>query len=167
MARVYLALGSNLGNSAANLRAAHQAIAALPDTHNARLSPIYDTAPVGGPAGQNRFANAAIEMDTSLTPRILLEKLQAIEQSLGREPRDHRIPCGPRIIDLDILLYDEQIIEQPGLTIPHPRFDKRRFVLHPLVNLAPSILHPLLKRTAKHLLDDLPATESTPKPCQP
>ena len=165
MARVYLALGSNLTSPRENLHQARAAIAALPRTQLTHISPTYDTLPVGGPPDQARYANAVVQIDTMLSPRSLLEQLQAIESRLGREPRDQLIRWGPRLIDIDILLYDDQVIDEPGLTIPHRRFHQRWFVLRPLVDIAPLAIHPLLKRTAQQLLDDLSASEQDPNTC--
>lgn len=149
MAIAYLALGTNLGDRRANLRAAADAVVATPGVRGAELSPIYETAPVGGPDGQGDYLNAAMRIDTDLPPRDLLDTLLCIEQSLGRERRER---WGPRVIDLDLLLYDDLSIDEPGLTLPHPRMYERAFVLRPLADLAPDLVHPVLGQTIVELL---------------
>jgi 2-amino-4-hydroxy-6-hydroxymethyldihydropteridine diphosphokinase len=143
----YLSLGSNLGDRAANLESA---IEALPEI-GARIlcrSSIYETEPVDFLA-QPWFLNCVVEAETSLTPRQLLEGLQAIERKLGSKKL---VPRGPRIIDLDVLLYDSDVIHEDGMEIPHPRLAERRFVLVPLAELAPELRHPVLRKTASELL---------------
>lgn len=149
MATAYLGLGTNLGDRRANLHAAADAVVATPGVRGAELSPIYETAPVGGPAGQGDYLNAAMRIDTDLPPRDLLDTLLRIEQSLGRERRER---WGPRVIDLDLLLYDDLSIDEPGLTLPHPRMHERAFVLRPLADLAPDLVHPVLGQTTVELL---------------
>ena len=130
----YIALGGNLGDREATLRAALEKIAAHPGLELIRASRFHETAPVGGPEGQPAYLNAAAKIETVLTPRELLEALQQIESDLGRDrTREERF--GPRTCDLDILLYGPQQIDQPDLTIPHPRMDARKFVLQPLAEL--------------------------------
>lgn len=139
MPTCYIGLGSNLGNRRANLVAAVELIGRLPGTQVRRVSSFVETAPVGGPPEQQPFLNAAAEIESVLTPRVLLERLQEIEQKLGRA-RSER--WGPRPIDLDILLWGAQRVDEPALTIPHPRMHFRRFVLEPLVEIAPDARHP-------------------------
>ena len=139
MAITYLGLGSNLGNRRANLVAAVELIGRLPGTAVRRVSSFVETAPVGGPPEQQPFLNAATEVESVLTPRVLLERLREIEQKLGRA-RSER--WGPRPIDLDILLCGDQRVDEPDLVIPHPRMHFRRFVLEPLVEIAPEARHP-------------------------
>lgn len=160
MARVYVAMGSNLGDRQKRLEAAHAALDALPRTRCLRLSPVYETAAVGGPAGQRDYLNAVAELETSLAARDLLERLQRIEQEAGREPVDQRVRWGPRVLDLDLLLYDDAIIREKGLSVPHPRMHERWFVLKPLTDLAPNLVHPVLGRTIRDLLEQL--EQSTP-----
>jgi 2-amino-4-hydroxy-6-hydroxymethyldihydropteridine diphosphokinase len=100
------------------------------------------------------FINMAAEVETPLPPEHLMDTLLAIERELGRD-RSATVPKGPRTIDLDLLLYDDRIIDAPGLTIPHPSMHERRFVLEPLVEIAPNAVHPVLKRTARELLAGL------------
>jgi 2-amino-4-hydroxy-6-hydroxymethyldihydropteridine diphosphokinase len=148
---IYLSLGSNLGDRAANLE---RAIEALPEIGAPvlRRSSIYETEPVDFLA-QPWFLNCVVEAETSLAPRQLLEALQEIERKLGsRKP----VPRGPRIIDLDILFYDAKVIHESGIEIPHPRLAERRFVLVPLVELAPEFSHPAVHKTAAELLGATP-----------
>ena len=152
MATAYLGLGTNLGDRRANLRRAADAIAATPGVCATRLSPIHETAPVGGPAGQGDYLNAAMEIQTTLSPRELLNALLRIERDLGRERRER---WGPRVIDLDLLLYDDLTMDEPGLTLPHPRMHERRFVLDPLADLAPNLVHPVLGKTVIALVQTL------------
>lgn len=132
MSHSYIALGSNLGQPLAQLRAAVQAIASLPQTTIAAISPVYRSAAVG-PGDQPDYLNAVLRLETTLAPLALLEQLQAIETEQGRE-RDIR--WGARTLDLDILLYDTITSENPRLTLPHPRMAERNFVLYPLRDVA-------------------------------
>jgi len=144
---IYISLGSNLGDRGANLR---RAIEMLPGIGVGvlRRSSIYETKPVDFLA-QPWFLNCVVEARTRLAPRALLQELQAIERMLGSSKL---IPRGPRILDLDILFYDDEVIHEQGMEIPHPRLAARRFVLVPLVELAPLLLHPALCVTASALL---------------
>jgi len=146
----YIALGSNLGNRAVLLRAAMDRIAALAGTRMLAESRLYPTAPVGGPPGQPEFLNAAMAVDTALPPRDLLNRLLEIEQDLGRN-RATEPHHGPRPIDLDLLLYDNQILVEDRLQIPHPHLHERMFVLDPLVEIAPNAIHPILHATVAQL----------------
>ena len=117
------------------------------------LSTILETEPVGGPP-QGRYLNCVVEIRTDATPVELFHALKQIERTMGRPAQDAR--WGPRIIDLDILLYDDATISTPELTIPHPEMHRRRFVLAPLAQIAPDIMHPVLRQTATALLATLP-----------
>jgi 2-amino-4-hydroxy-6-hydroxymethyldihydropteridine diphosphokinase len=134
----FIALGSNLGDPAGQIRSALRALDKLPDTRLLRQSSFYRNPPAGY-LDQPEFVNAVAEIETRLAPRDLLEQLLAIERAHGRV-RD--FPNGPRTLDLDILLYGERTVREPGLTIPHPRMLERAFVLVPLVEIAPETVVP-------------------------
>lgn len=130
--RAFLALGSNQGDRWARLR---QAVSALPDV--SRVSSVYETDPVGGPAGQEPYLNAVVELVTALGPRELLEVGQRLESSAGRV-RAQR--WGPRPLDVDVLLVGDLTVDEPDLQVPHPRMWQRPFVLVPLAELAPDVV---------------------------
>ena len=144
---IYLSLGSNLGDRAANLGCAIETLSGI-GARVLRRSSIYETEPVEFLA-QPWFLNCVVEAETSLAPRPLLKEMQAIERKLGS---GKLVPKGPRIIDLDILFYEAQVIHEAAMEIPHPRLADRRFVLTPLVELAPEFCHPVLRKTAVELL---------------
>ncbi len=143
---VHLALGTNLGDRLANLQAAARALS--PRVRLLRASRIYQTPPWGF-TDQPAFLNQVLEARTDLPPLELLAYLKAIETTLGRQPTFRN---GPRLIDLDILFYADQVIELPGLAVPHPRLAERAFVLVPLAELAPALRHPVLQTTISDLL---------------
>jgi 2-amino-4-hydroxy-6-hydroxymethyldihydropteridine diphosphokinase len=152
----FIALGSNLGDRRSTLQGA---IAALADTGGlvvAKVSAFHETEPVGGPPGQERFLNAAAVVQTTLDPFALLQVLRAIE---GRFGRTRTVQWGERTLDLDLLLFDDRIVDTPELTIPHPRLSERRFVLEPLAEVAPDAVDPVTKRTIVDLLAALKASE--------
>jgi GTP cyclohydrolase-4 len=141
---VYLSLGSNLGNRQANL---DQALKLISERMRlGKVSSIYDTEPVGL-VNQPRFLNLACEVLTRLSPEGLLALLKGIEQKMGRYSRTGE----PRIIDIDIVLFGDQVISTPNLVIPHPKMHERAFVLIPLAEIAPDFIHPVLKKTIKEL----------------
>jgi 2-amino-4-hydroxy-6-hydroxymethyldihydropteridine diphosphokinase len=144
---VYIALGSNVGDRAENLRLARERIDA-PDLRVLRASSIYETAP-RDVENQPWFLNQVIECETDLFPRQLLTRLQRIEREMGRK---RRVVRGPREIDLDILLYGDVVMKAPELEVPHPRLTERRFVLEPLAELVPEKRHPGTRRTMRELL---------------
>jgi 2-amino-4-hydroxy-6-hydroxymethyldihydropteridine diphosphokinase len=153
---IYLALGTNLGDRFANLQAA---IAALPPAVRVLAqSPVYETPP-WGLTDQPAFLNMVIQGETALTPLELLKYLKHLETSLGRLPA---IRWGPRRIDLDILYYDELILNTQELVIPHPGLHERAFVLIPLADLAPGLVHPLLGKTVSQLLAEVDGTGVKP-----
>jgi 2-amino-4-hydroxy-6-hydroxymethyldihydropteridine diphosphokinase len=135
--RAYVALGSNLGDREATIRAAVAALAAEPGVRVVAVSSLIETEPVGY-LDQPRFLNGAAALETSLAPRALLELLLAVERRFGRE-REGAPPQGPRTLDLDLLLYGNAEIDEPGLRIPHPRLHERPFVLGPLAELDRSL----------------------------
>lgn len=146
--KAYIGLGSNLGDREGQIRAALEAIADLPDTDLVRVSSLYDTEPAGE-VDQPNFLNAAALVDTELEPRQLLWNLLLIEKRLGRVRTQ---PWGPRTIDLDLLLFGDEIIEEDDLRVPHPEIIRRSFVLVPLVELDPRLVHPGTGETmAAHL----------------
>jgi 2-amino-4-hydroxy-6-hydroxymethyldihydropteridine diphosphokinase len=150
MARIYLALGSNLGDRLTNLQ---RAVSLLQRRVRVlKVSDVYETEP-WGVTDQPRFLNCALEGETTLTPPELLEYIKSFEQEMGRTASER---YGPRVIDVDILLYDELIYLDERLEIPHPRMSERRFVLVPLAQLAPDTLHPVKKETMAALLARLP-----------
>jgi 2-amino-4-hydroxy-6-hydroxymethyldihydropteridine diphosphokinase len=148
---VYLSLGSNMGQRTANLKSAVDRLARYLD--RIRVSSIYETEPMYV-ADQPAFLNIAVTGATSLHPESLLHRCQAIEADLGRN-RSRDVPKGPRLIDLDILLYGDRIIRAPGLEIPHPLMNERRFVLVPLLELAPDLRDPITATPYAEGLEEL------------
>jgi dihydroneopterin aldolase/2-amino-4-hydroxy-6-hydroxymethyldihydropteridine diphosphokinase len=148
--RAYLGIGSNLGDKEANLREAIRLIEEDEVTKVLRTSSFLITKPVGG-VEQDDFLNGALMIKTLRSPSMLLELIARIEKELKRERIIH---WGPRTIDLDILFYDEEVIQTKDLTIPHPELTKREFVLEPLAQIAPWIKHPVLGKTVMELWDD-------------
>ena len=132
MTRAYVGLGSNMGDRERMLWSAVHMLAFSPEVEVVAVSSVRETDPVGL-ADQPRFLNAAVALDTELEPRALLELLMAVERELGRTRDGPRF--GPRTIDLDLLLYGDEVVDEPGLTVPHPRLHERRFVLEPLAEL--------------------------------
>jgi 2-amino-4-hydroxy-6-hydroxymethyldihydropteridine diphosphokinase len=155
---VYLGLGSNLGDRAANLAAAVEKLRALGDV--TVVSEFYETEPIEV-ADQPWFLNAALALETELMPRQLMGRILALEQAMGRKRMQ---PKGPRLIDIDVLLFGSSVIETPQLTVPHPRMHERRFVLEPLAAIAPDARHPIFKRTVRELRDALPKDAGVVRP---
>jgi len=161
--RWFVGLGSNLGDRHDFLRRAVEALRAEPCVEVLRASSLYETAPVGGPAGQGLYLNAVVELASTRSPSELLLACQRIEQRLGRR---RTVRDGPRTIDLDLLLCGDRIIEEPDVTIPHPRLHLRRFVLEPLAELAADAVHPVLRRSMAELLAALRSADSAGQPCR-
>lgn len=152
MAVVYLGIGSNVGDRDANIKRVLDILKENPDIDIKAVSKMIDTEPVGGPP-QDNFLNGAIKIETDLLPLELSTQLRMIERRLGRQkdaPRN-----SPRTMDLDILFYDDVVMDGKSLIIPHPRAAERRFVLEPLSEIAPELIHPRLQKTVKELLEGL------------
>jgi 2-amino-4-hydroxy-6-hydroxymethyldihydropteridine diphosphokinase len=150
MSKAYIGIGSNLGNREENCERAVRLLIEHGITVTKRSS-LIETEP-WGVREQPKFINMAVEIGTDLDPEGLLRILKKIELEIGRLPTSH---WGPRIIDLDILLYDDLIVETPDLTIPHPGISEREFVLKPLAEIAPDKIHPVLGKSIKSLLMEL------------
>ncbi len=147
--KTYIALGSNLGDRLQNLK---RAVEILQDkVRTLRESPVYETAP-WGLLDQPAFLNQVIEAETDLAPHQLLARLKQVEREMGRV---ETVRYGPRIIDLDILFYNDEVIDLPSLVIPHPRIRERAFVLVPLADLAPDKLDPLSGKSVREMLQEV------------
>ncbi|HWL92590.1 MAG TPA: 2-amino-4-hydroxy-6-hydroxymethyldihydropteridine diphosphokinase [Phycisphaerae bacterium] len=148
----FIALGSNLGRRKKNIAAALNALESTRDIEVLKVSPLYETEPEGGPAGQPPFINGVVQIRTTLAPNRLLAVCQRIEGLLGRQREIH---WGPRTIDLDLLSFDVEICSDSNLTLPHPMMHERAFVIQPLADIAPDWVHPVLQQTASTLLESL------------
>ena len=148
---VYLSLGSNIGDREAHLREAIAQLGAVGRV--TAISSIYETEPVEF-TRQSNFLNCAVALETNLPPSDLMSRLLDIERTLGRERIQRK---GPRTIDIDVLLCGDLVLESANLTIPHPAMAQRRFVLEPLAEIAPEVVHPVAKKTIRQLLEELPA----------
>ncbi len=154
---VYLSLGSNLGDRAANLRTAIEKLSDLGTI--VATSSFYETEPVEL-TSQPWFLNCAVKLDTEKMPRQLISAILNLEQGMGRQRKQQK---GPRNIDIDILLFGTSIIEIPGLTVPHPKLHERRFVLEPLAEIASDVRHPIFKRSIRELRAALPPGQTVKK----
>jgi 2-amino-4-hydroxy-6-hydroxymethyldihydropteridine diphosphokinase len=150
--RAYVGLGANLGDREQTIRRAVDLLAATPGIQVVRVSTLRETDPVGY-LDQPRFLNGAVALETTLEPRELLEQLLAVERALGRTREGP--PQGPRTIDLDLLLYGIEELDEPGLRVPHPRLHERAFVLEPLAELAPALTIPGREASVEALLAEL------------
>ena len=160
-AQVYLGLGANLGDRLSALRAALAALDRHPDIAvdwQQGIASLYETSPVGGPPQQPPYLNTVVRVFTSLSPEALLRTLLSIEATLGRVRAE---PGGPRTLDLDLLLYDDVVMDERDLTVPHPRLHERRFVLEPLCELAPRLVHPTLRVSMASLRERQPSAPGT------
>lgn len=152
MAEVYISLGTNIGNKRGNLIKAAALLAERVGDVLA-LSSIYETEPWGF-SSDNVFLNAALKLETILEPMLLLDATQEIEREMGRMEKSNG-QYHDRIIDIDLLMYDNRIIESALLTLPHPLMHKRAFVMEPLVEIAPCVIHPVLKKTMLEIYKEL------------
>lgn len=150
----YVAFGSNLGRRERNVTAALTALEATRGVEVEAVSALYETQAVGGPPDQPPYINGVARLRTTLAPKRLLSVFLQIETSLGRA-RSKEVRWGPRTIDLDLLLYDDEIIADADLVVPHPLMHERRFVMAPLAEIAPDVMHPVLERTARDILSEL------------
>lgn len=156
----YIALGSNLGDRELNLLRAVAEVGRLPDSKVTALSSFYETSPVGA-VKQDAFYNAVLKLSTGLDPHSLLNHLLRIERKTFKRVRT--IHQGPRRMDLDLLLYGDRVINEENLVVPHPRLAERRFVLQPLCEIAPNLLHPLTGKSLYELLASLESDETVVK----
>ena len=164
MHEAYLSIGSNLGDRLGNCCRGIEALCADGSVVLLARSPFYESAPVDY-LDQDWFINAALKIGTALSPLDLLDRLQAVQTLSGRKAGGVRF--GPRVLDLDILLYEDLVLDTPVLTIPHPRMHKRRFVLQPMCDIDALVMHPVLGRTVQSLLNQLndDAQALRPLPC--
>lgn len=159
---VYISIGSNIGDLLSNCCQAIEVLRSDPDIHVIERSPFYRTAPVDF-LEQNWFLNAALKLQTAMPPAQLLKRMQAVQCNLGRKADTVRF--GPRIIDLDIIFYGDLVLETAGLVLPHPRMHKRRFVLQPIYDIDPTVMHPGLGQNVQELLNQLVTDDQDMKPC--
>ena len=149
MPKVFIGVGSNLGDRAGYLEFARKELSSVAGLTDLRWSPVYETEPVGAEGGP--FLNAVWSFETDLSPRVLLNKLHEIEAKAGRQRHQ---PNAARTLDLDLLVYGNELILEDGLQVPHPRMNERRFVLEPFCDLAPEWVHPELLKTIKQMLKE-------------
>ena len=156
MSLAYISFGSNLGNRLKNIKRGLQLVSRNRSITITKKSSLYETEPVGY-ENQGWFLNGVIEIETFVLPHKLLSLIKKVERIMGRK---RRIRWGPREIDLDILLYNQRCVDTPGLIIPHPRMHERAFVLVPLVEITPRVIHPIFKKNARQLLAKLADSKS-------
>ena len=152
----YIGLGSNLGDRLESLRGARKALQRDPAITVMASSPLYETEAVGGPENQPPYLNAVLEIETALSPERLLALCHKVETDFGRKRDEH---WGPRTLDLDILFFDAVIRMDRDLVLPHPRLHERTFVLYPMADLNPNLVHPVVFKSVKELLLLLDTTE--------
>lgn len=153
---VYISVGSNLGNRLKNCENGINLLVDSGKTQLLKRSRIYETEPVDY-TKQDWFINLAVKIETELDPFTLLQQIQSVQRQSGRI--QDMVRFGPRVLDLDILLFDDIVLDDPQLCIPHPRMHKRRFVLTPICDIDPYIIHPVLKQSMDQLLHDLDAED--------
>ncbi len=157
---VYAGLGGNIGNPGATLRSATTALQRESGIRVVRASPVYRNPPIG-PQDQPAFMNGVLELESTLEPRALLDVFLKTELVFGRVRKER---WGPRVLDLDILFHGDSVIELPGLSVPHPHAHERAFVLQPLCDLNPHLVHPIVRRTVADLLSLVDASSMEPVP---
>lgn len=158
--RAHVALGSNVGDRQRNIRSAIEKMQSVSGVRVTKISPVYETEPVGGPP-QGMYLNAVVEVECGLSAAELLKQLQRIENELGRTRPGKDFP---RTIDLDILLFGDEVIDEPDLKVPHPRMYERAFVLNLLAEIAPHAVHPVLGKTVAELRETLSRAKSGKSP---
>ena len=158
----YISIGSNIGDPLRNCRRGIDELCLDGQVKLVALSPFYNTRPVDY-LEQDWFVNAAALVESALSPFELLSKTQGIQARMGR--KFDAVRFGPRVLDLDIILYEDAVIDTPHLVVPHPRMHKRRFVLHPICDIDPSVVHPVLGQTVRELLEQLPSDNQDMIPC--
>ena len=163
MEKVFIGIGSNLGDSRKNCAEAIKTIEAHPDCEVLKISPFYSTEPVGV-ENQNWYTNAVIAVNTGLSAEDLIKLLLGIEEGMGRIRTGKR--WESRTIDLDILLFGDEIINRENLKVPHPLMHKRRFVMVPLTDIAPENIHPVLGKSMARILSEMPEKEQPVKPLE-
>lgn len=151
----YISVGANVGDCRVNIDASIARLDAVEGVRVIRQSDLIETEPIGGPVDQPTYLNGAVEVETTLSARELLDVLLSIESKLGRVRTER---WGPRVIDLDLVLFGEQVIREPRLTVPHPHMHERGFVLGPLAQIAPHVRHPVLGKTVSELFRELQAS---------
>lgn len=159
MTVAYIGLGSNIGDKAGNILKALDILGQLNEIKITNVSSFYETEPIGY-EDQDWFVNAVAQIETTLPPTELLGAFKKIEQTMGRK---NIIRWGPREIDIDLLIYDQLCLDSPELVIPHPRLHERAFVLGPLAEIAPELIHPILKKTIAELLSELQSQKAVNK----
>src|SRR3954471_5241021 len=156
MSTAYIGLGSNLGDRRANLGAAVRRLRAEPGLRVIDNSEVYETVPLDCPPGSGDYLNAVVAVETERSPEDLLRLLLHIEQQFGRVRTG---PNSPRTLDLDLLLYDDRVIQTPDLVVPHPRLHERAFALVPLAEIAPDAVHPVLGKPVRQLRESVPSND--------
>jgi len=160
MKTAYLGLGSNLGNRMAFLRGGRDSLSSNSGIEIVTSSGVYETEAVGGPPGNPLFLNAVLQISTTLSPQELLAACLSVENDFGRS---RPVRWAPRTLDIDLLFYEDDVVCEDNLTIPHPRLHERAFVLSPLLEIAPDFMHPLLEQTVSELAKgSLGVAELTP-----